>query len=265
MLFSNVLLSFSTWLCLNLDLIQAFHPYSQVLPMKYNKGLECSINEHELNIHKSSLVTMNALNRRRALERIKQIFQVTTAATGFPILTHASEEEIPFFNVEEKKAKKSILKGVVTLQPGTQIETTGVPQPFTESPKIPALYVTARPNKPDNVPKAILDGSRGKPPPVLIARFPLTLNDPEQQFPFHFSFSEADLTVEGQSQWFVSTKEDLIVSARLDLDGVAATRDPGDLVGRGVALGATLKSDDEVIVQLQGRGIGGKFVTKKTK
>ena len=30
------------------------------------------------------------------------------------------------------------------------------------------------------------------------------------------------------------SREDLIVSARLDLDGVVATKDPTDLVGRGI-------------------------------
>ena len=59
----------------------------------------------------------------------------------------------------------------------------------------PALYITARPNKPDNVPKAILDGSRGKPPPVLIARYPLPKSNSEDldwntQFPFEFTLTE---------------------------------------------------------------------------
>lgn len=50
-----------------------------------------------------------------------------------------------------------------------------------------ALYITARPNTADNVPRAILDGSRGKPPPVLIARianiaeFPSILRRPALQ------------------------------------------------------------------------------------
>ena len=52
------------------------------------------------------------------------------------------------------------------------------------------------------------------------------------------------MTVEGQSQWFVSSRDDLIVSVRLDLDGVAATRDPGDLVGRAATLGTAIYEDN---------------------
>ena len=74
------------------------------------------------------------------------------------------------------------------------------------------------------------------------------------------------MTVEGQSQWFVSSRDDLIVSVRLDLDGVAATRDPGDLVGRAATLGTAIYEDNvEMTIPLQGRGIGCKFVTKKAK
>ena len=40
----------------------------------------------------------------------------------------------------------------------------GVDDSNTSKSSAPALYITARPNVPDNVPKAVLDGSRGKPP-----------------------------------------------------------------------------------------------------
>ena len=49
------------------------------------------------------------------------------------------------------------------------------------------------------------------------------------------------------------------MSARLDSDGIAATRDPEDLVGRFVLKQGT----EEVTVALQGRGFGGKLVTGK--
>lgn len=124
-----------------------------------------------------------------------------------------------------------------------------------------ALYVTCRPNRSDNVPKAILDGSRGKPPPVLAARFE------NPQFPFEFSLTTDNLTPEGASAVEGSTPEtiwwsgeDLVVSARLDSDGVAATRDPNDLVGRGFY---SPKSKDATVIELQGRGIFGKAVTSK--
>jgi len=123
-----------------------------------------------------------------------------------------------------------------------------------------ALYVTCRPNRPDNVPRAILDGSRGKPPPVLAARFE------NPQFPFEFSLTTENLTPEGASAveggdnviWW--SGEDLVVSARLDNDGVAATRDPNDLVGRGFY---SPKAQDYVTIELQGRGMFGKAVTSK--
>jgi len=132
----------------------------------------------------------------------------------------------------------------------------------------PALYVTARPNRPDNVPRAILDGSRGKPPPILAARFE------SPTFPFDFQLSEKDLTPEGMgnndsqqsanSSGFWWGADDLIVSARWDSDGVAATRSPEDLVGRNMWKRAS-KSDDSAgfVLDLQGRGSFGKFATKK--
>jgi hypothetical protein len=116
-----------------------------------------------------------------------------------------------------------------------------------------ALYITARPDRSDNVPKGILDGTRGKVPPVLIARLPNVT-----KFPLEFVLTTADAAVEGD-WWF---QDDLIVSARLDSDGLAATRDPNDLVGRGFL---RRKADDQVLVELQGRGVGGKLIRGKKK
>ena len=58
-------------------------------------------------------------------------------------------------------------------------------------------------------------------------------------------------------------KDDLIVSARLDTDGVAASRDPTDLVGRSSFQRSKSTSGRVVGLELQGRGIGGKLVTSK--
>lgn len=139
-------------------------------------------------------------------------------------------------------------------------------------PTKPAIYVTARPNRPDNVPKAILDGSRGKTPPILAARFE------SPTFPFEFELGEKDLTPEGaesddnqkstNSGRFWWATDDLIVSARWDNDGIAATRSPEDLVGRNVwkqGMTATDKNDGSAgfVLDLQGRGAFGKFATKK--
>ena len=148
----------------------------------------------------------------------------------------------------------------------------------TDSPSR-ALYVTARPDRPDNVPAAILSGTRGKPPPIAAARF-----FPAPTFPFAFELTEEDLTEEGAAQlatdssrWWIA--DDLVVSARLDSDGRAATRDPEDLVGRallrrrqgqsqgggGGGIAAARPVDLSAPLELQGRGIGGKFVTSKKK
>ncbi len=109
-----------------------------------------------------------------------------------------------------------------------------------------ALYVTARPSAPDNIPKAILDGSRGRPPQVLSARYV------NPTFPFDFELTSCNLTPEDTAAkartlssavdddddddrgilWWGG--DDLILSARLDTDGVALTRDSTDLVGRGI-------------------------------
>ena len=68
--------------------------------------------------------------------------------------------------------------------------------------------------------------------------------------------------------------EDLVVSARLDTDGVASTRDPTDLVGRGIfrppaatpastaaASAAAAAPATVVSIELRGRGMFGKSVT----
>jgi len=116
-----------------------------------------------------------------------------------------------------------------------------------------AIYITARPDRPDSVPKAILDGTRGKAPPVFISRIPGI-----RSFPARFSLTAKDVSVEGD--WWYN--DDLIISIRLDSDGVAATRDPADLVGRALYRSG---SSEAIEIELQGRGIAGKFVTRKQR
>eukprot|EP00588_Corethron_pennatum_P008666 CAMPEP_0194271638 /NCGR_PEP_ID=MMETSP0169-20130528/5377_1 /TAXON_ID=218684 /ORGANISM="Corethron pennatum, Strain L29A3" /LENGTH=190 /DNA_ID=CAMNT_0039014035 /DNA_START=30 /DNA_END=602 /DNA_ORIENTATION=- len=143
-----------------------------------------------------------------------------------------------------------VAKGVVTVRKGD--EAPGEPSA--------ALYITCRPDTIDDVPRAILDGSRGKPPPVASARFAAPLD-----FPFRFEIDTSNLTPEGAAdseggeRWWKD--KNMVVSARFDSDGVAATRDPGDLVGRSIYK----SGGSEASVELQGRGIGGKFATKKTQ
>ena len=168
---------------------------------------------------------------------------IATSATIFLITASASEAA----------ESTAYVKGTATLQEGISTDEIGPSA---------ALYVTARPNKSDNVPRAILDGSRGKAPPVLAARFA----DP--RFPFEFTLTSDNLTPEGasinegsssNSIWW--SGEDLIVSARFDSDGFAATRDPTDLVGRGMYFAKS--PDIGVSIELQGRGLFGKSVTSR--
>ena len=170
------------------------------------------------------------------------------AAAAASIATIISSASPPPASAAEVE---TYVKGVATLQSGLSTDEIGPGA---------ALYVTCRPNRPDNVPKAILDGSRGKAPPVLAAKFP----DPK--FPFEFTLTSDNLTPEGasivegsNSAWWKD--EDLVVSARFDSDGVAATRDPTDLVGRGFY--SSKSSQDPVVVELQGRGLFGKSATAK--
>jgi len=165
----------------------------------------------------------------------------------------------------------SFVQGTVTVPPGFDMETI-VQQMMNnkDDPRVsisdaqrgsaPALYITCRPDRPDNVPKALLDGSRGKPPPVLSARYERPM------FPFSFQLTDKDYTLEGmpannsdENPWWI--QENLIVSARLDMDGISATRSPEDLVGR--AIYRSKKSGNVVEIDLTGRGAFGKFATKK--
>jgi hypothetical protein len=148
---------------------------------------------------------------------------------------------------------KVLLQGKITLP-------ASVPTPSTENA---AIYITCRPNQSNNVPAAILDGTRGKSPPVLAARFPMS---PLSSFPLDFALTASHLTPEGAANgnnddtlfwWQV---DGLVVSARYDSDGVAATRDASDLVGRAVAKKDTAAG---VVIELQGRGLFGKAVTNK--
>jgi hypothetical protein len=152
--------------------------------------------------------------------------------------------------------EKVVLKGIVALSPGTELaQSSGS-----------ALYLTARPDQADNIPAAILNGSRGKSPPILASKIENPI------FPLEFQLGcPRDLTIEGASNtsaersldftqlWWA--KENLIVSARWDSDGVAATRSPDDLVGR-----SNWKYGQDIVeVRLEGRGAFGKFATGGSK
>jgi len=209
-------------------------------------------------------------NRQEFISRRDALKVVSFTTSCFPFLAGLGSTIAPAFAQEgsgeetsnESTALSSMDNSIIFVK-----GTVSLPDDFValDESATPALYVTCRPDRPDNVPGAILSGTRGKPPPVLVARFQ------NPTFPFNFELSANDLTVEGISDgkakiensddyWWKN--DDLIVSARLDSDGVAATRSPDDLVGRGFYK----KSDTlPVSVPLRGRGIAGKFATGGTK
>jgi hypothetical protein len=101
-----------------------------------------------------------------------------------------------------------------------------------------------------------------KPPPILSSRTAGPL-----KFPIEIILdTEKDATPEGialKNEWLPG-RLPITVSARLDTDGVASTRDPTDLVGMGTSSkDGDAWSSPEVV--LQDRGIGGRFVTNKNK
>uniref|UniRef100_A0A7S2YKD8 C2 domain-containing protein n=1 Tax=Entomoneis paludosa TaxID=265537 RepID=A0A7S2YKD8_9STRA len=192
----------------------------------------------------------NAMESRRTFT---SKLGLLTASFWYPLSAYALDEQdsSPAVPSATTMTDKILVQGVVTLGPNAELPDN--------SHENAALYITARPNKPDNVPRAILDGSNGKPPPVLATRIP------NPTFPLKYTLqAPQDLTLEGAATsldaetklWFEGL--DLIVSARWDTDGTAATRDPTDLVARTV----TSSSSN---LQLTGRGIGGKLVTGKSK
>lgn len=192
-------------------------------------------------------------------------------ATTFTTLLTISSSSCASASTDDEE--KIYVKGVATLQSGITINNDN----DTNNPNKnnAALYVTARPNKADNVPRAILDGSNGRPPPVLSARYP------NPTFPYEFRLTSQNYTPEGASSSIIEEgnndnnavwweDEDLIISARLDTDGIAATRDPTDLVGRGLYIKKKMmmmddnENDNNVVsIELQGRGLFGKSVTAK--
>ncbi|KAG7356334.1 hypothetical protein IV203_001020 [Nitzschia inconspicua] len=192
--------------------------------------------------------------------RRRRIFQVVSSILlGVPLngIGLAAVAEVgPSSNVPQV----SVISGTVTLSSDVSVD----PSKTSDA----ALYVTVRPDTPDNVPAAILSGTRGKAPPVMAARFP------SPTFPFTFQMtSPQNLTPEVVLASDTSTasmldisnvwwaNDDLIVSVRWDSDGVAATRSPEDLVGRALW---RRKSNERVIeIPLTGRGAFGKFVTGK--
>jgi hypothetical protein len=143
-------------------------------------------------------------------------------------------------------ADSGLLQGTVSIK-------DGVVPPSGE--KV-ALYITARAD-----PGVWVSAVRNiKNPPVLATRITSI-----ESFPYAFTITdEKSSTPEGintAAQW-KSGALPLAVSARLDSDGVAATRSPEDLIGQGKAKFVNGNWED-VKITLEGRGVAGKFITEK--
>lgn len=120
-----------------------------------------------------------------------------------------------------------------------------------------AIYLTAR----QDVGIWTAQIKNMKPPPILTSRTPSPYT-----FPLAITLSATnDITAEGleiQQQW-QSGKASIVVSARLDADGIAATRNAEDLVGKSIA---SKNENGEWLgcqIELSDRGFGGKMITKK--
>lgn len=120
-----------------------------------------------------------------------------------------------------------------------------------------ALYITVR----EDVGVWTSAVRNMKPPPILSKRMTNIKN-----FPVSVSLSSKDdMTPEGAAtadEW-MNGKRALTISTRLDSDGVAATRNPEDLVGQGEAKSDGNKGWESFNVDLIGRGVAGKFITNK--
>jgi len=176
------------------------------------------------------------LSRADALSVDRRTFLVKSAS-AVPFL----EASLSFAADDDTTTASFQLQVTVTIP--SNVDQTEILGPDT------ALYVTARPADATNVPSEVLVA--GRVPPVLTARFPKGADLGSAVI-----LTQADVTPEGKF-WEGWKAGALVVSARLDTDGVASTRSPTDLVGRAVAsAGAT-----RVTLPLQGRGLTGKFLT----
>jgi hypothetical protein len=197
-------------------------------------------------------VRADGLLRRRGMLQVVASLGIVFFPNILAVSARADDNPAP--NVPQS----AVLSGTVVLPPDASLDPTATANS--------ALYVTVRPDTPDNVPAAILSGTRGKAPPVMAARFPsptfpfeFQIRSPQNLTPEGAAANTSDTTVSPQdisTLWWAN--DDLIVSARWDSDGVAATRSPEDLVGRAVW---RRKTNEKVKVLLTGRGAFGKFVT----
>jgi hypothetical protein len=106
------------------------------------------------------------------------------AAATVPTLAPAAAKESPSTGPQQREEERAeYVVGWASLQLPDHLDNVAVAAAANgeEGVSTMALYITARPSAPGNVPKAILDGSRGRPRPILLAstripRSPFTLS-----------------------------------------------------------------------------------------
>lgn len=176
-------------------------------------------------------------------------FACTGAARGLSLRRFAAAALSPLALLSASPVLAVQLQGTVSI--GADVaSTTG-----KLSDGASALYITVRQDK-----GVWSDRVRNfKPPPVLSKRISAPMT-----FPLSFTLdSDADSTEEGAAlarEWKTG-RNPLLVAARLDADGVAATRSPDDLTGQ-----ATVELKDgawgKIDMVLEGRGLTGRFITQ---
>jgi hypothetical protein len=143
---------------------------------------------------------------------------------------------------------------VVTMNGQIQLSSVNIAAPTGDKS---ALYITVR----EDVGVWTSAVRNMKPPPIMTKRMTNIKN-----FPVSVTLnSKDDMTQEGAAsadEW-MNSKRPLIISSRLDSDGVASTRSPEDLVGQGEAKYNGNNGWESFSVDLSGRGVAGKFITNQ--
>jgi len=160
-----------------------------------------------------------------------------------------------------KKKPRVYFKGAITLKDGAEVP------PIVGIGSYKALFVSARPKNPTNMPPEVARAARGGVPAVFFAIVP-NPKLPGQSF----VLTESDITSEGDfgltsdPYWWAEETE-WEISVRVDTDGAVRTFDRDDLVGRTITNQVGESSPDtNVIVAVAERGFfGSYFETNKGK
>jgi hypothetical protein len=205
---------------------------------------------HSIQMNRELLIR-NAFNNRLMMSKDHATATSASPAYSLPKFL-ALSAAIFSFNAPPSFSMSPIstISGVAQLSPKTKLKASTGDQI--------ALYVTVRQDK-----GIWQDQVRNfKQPPVLAKRIPINV---ASEFPLSFTIDEnTDSTPEGKelaSEW-KSGKSALLITARLDMDGIASTRSSADLVGQT----STTLSDDgsgwkDFTLNLGGRGSMSRFIT----